>query len=224
MGSGHIPVEKRPTLGTGVRPHPERLLLPMAAHRAVLAGVLGVYLDDSPTSLFRFVGEDCEKLGPARVVYAFGNVGAGESKDVQVFVNNGSIAVYEVVSRFMCKRLCTGGIPFPKHPFQHLLHLGNTLQPPLRPPPFLPLRLQVQKLVHRLSLGKLVVPHLRPTPHFPNKPLHQVSAAKIGPEHLGVIVKAKQGPRVLPPGRHQGRIPRPPGLLEPLQGLKVRFA
>jgi hypothetical protein len=120
----------------------------------------------------------------------------------------------------MCKRLCTGGIPLPKHPFQHLLHLGKTLQPPLRPPPFLPLRLQVQKLVHRLSLGKLVVPHLRPTPHFPNKPLHQVSAAKIGPEHLGVTVKAKQGPRVLPPGRHQGRVPGTPGLPQPLQSTQ----
>ena len=77
----------------------------MAAHRAVLAGVLGVYLDDSPTSLFRFVGEDCEKLGPARVVYAFGNVGAGESKDVQVFVNNGSIGIDQPPGR-SCKDLC----------------------------------------------------------------------------------------------------------------------
>ena len=63
--------------------------------------MFGVNPHDPPTSFFRFVGEDLEKLGPARVVYTFGNVGAGESKDVQVFVNNGSIAVYEPPGEFV---------------------------------------------------------------------------------------------------------------------------
>ena len=36
----------------------------MPAHRAVLARMFGVNPHDPPTSFFRFVGEDCEKLGP----------------------------------------------------------------------------------------------------------------------------------------------------------------
>ncbi len=77
-----------------------------------------------------------------------------------------------VVSRFLCKRLCTGGISLLKHLLQRLPRIREPLEPqdvrfakqPLRPPPFLPLRLQVKELIHRFFLGKLMVPHLRPPP------------------------------------------------------------
>ena len=71
------------------------------------------------------------------------------------------------------KRLCTGGIPLLKHLLQRLPRLREPLEPPLRPPPCkmfasrssLPLRLQVQELVHRLLAGKLVGKiGLRPDP------------------------------------------------------------
>jgi len=91
-------------------------------------------------------------------------------------VNLAKDKVHMVVSRVLCKGLCTEGIPLLKHPLQHLLYCGKTLRPPLRPPPLLPLRLQVQKLVHRLLLGKLVVPHLCPPPNLPDEPLHQIGA------------------------------------------------
>jgi len=63
------------------------------ANGAILAGMLGVYPHDPPTSLFRFVGEDSEKLRPARILHPFGGAGAGQPEDVQVFMNDGSIAV-----------------------------------------------------------------------------------------------------------------------------------
>ena len=58
--------------------------------------MFGVYPNDPPTSFRRFVGEDLEKLGPARVVYALGYIGAGKGLNVQVFVDDGSIAVYQL--------------------------------------------------------------------------------------------------------------------------------
>jgi hypothetical protein len=58
----------------------------------------------------------------------------------------------QVVSRCMCKRLCTGGIPLLKHLLQRLPRLREPLEPqdvcfakqPLRPPPFLPLRPKIR--------------------------------------------------------------------------------
>jgi len=55
--------------------------------------MLGVYFHDSPTSLFRFVGEDGKKLPPARVQHPLGEPGAGQAGDVQVFVDNRAIFV-----------------------------------------------------------------------------------------------------------------------------------
>ena len=47
----------------------------------------------------------------------------------------GTLAVgTRVVSRCMCKRLCTGGIPLLKHLLQHLPRLRKPLGPSLRPP------------------------------------------------------------------------------------------
>jgi len=61
-----------PTTRTGKFPHPEGTLFPVAAHWTVLACMLGVYPHDPPTSFFRFVGEDLEKLRPTRIQNSFG--------------------------------------------------------------------------------------------------------------------------------------------------------
>jgi hypothetical protein len=63
--------------------------------------MLGVYPHDPPTSLFRFVGEDSEKLRPARVLHPLGGAGAGQPEDVQVFMNDGSIAVDQMPGRLV---------------------------------------------------------------------------------------------------------------------------
>jgi hypothetical protein len=133
------------------------------------------------------------------------------------------------VSRCMCKRLCTGGIPLLKHLLQHLPRLREPLEPSFRPPPFLPLRLQVQELVHRLLAGKLVIPHLRPPPNLPNEPLHQVGAPQVRPKRLGVAVEPQKRPQSPqptgppPPGTANPRPPsRPPGPQEPPPGSPPR--
>lgn len=73
----------------------------MPSHRAVLAGMPGVYPHHPPTSFFRFVGEDLQKLCPPRVLHPLGGAGAGQSEDVQVFVDDGAIAVYEPPGEFV---------------------------------------------------------------------------------------------------------------------------
>jgi hypothetical protein len=60
-----------------------------------------VYPYDLPTSFFRFVGEDLQELRPTRVVYTFSGVTAGQSDYVQVFMDDGSIAVDEVTGQLV---------------------------------------------------------------------------------------------------------------------------
>jgi len=63
-----------------------------------------------------------------------------------------------VVSRFMCKSLCTGEVPLPQHLLQCLFGLRKSPELPLLPLPFLPFALQVQQLVNSPFAGKLVIP------------------------------------------------------------------
>jgi len=67
-------------------------------------------------------------------------------------------AVEAVVSRFMCKSLCTGEVPLPQHLLQCLFGLRKSPALPLLPLPFLPFALQVQQLVNSPFAGKLVIP------------------------------------------------------------------
>jgi hypothetical protein len=64
-----------------------------------------------------------------------------EPEPFELLYTDFTLLPYRVVSRCMCKRLCTGGIPLLKHLLQHLPRLREPLEPSLRPPPFLPLRL-----------------------------------------------------------------------------------
>ena len=59
----------------------------------------------------------------------------------------GSRRLIPVVSRFMCKSLCTGEVPLPQHLLQRLFGLRKSPGLPLLPLPFLPFALQVQQLV-----------------------------------------------------------------------------
>jgi len=59
----------------------------------------------------------------------------------------GSRRLIPVVSRFMCKSLCTGEVPLPQHLLQCLFGLRKSPELPLLPLPFLPFALQVQQLV-----------------------------------------------------------------------------
>ncbi len=94
-----------PTGGTGILPDPQGPLLPVAAHRAVLARILGVYPHHPPTSLFRFVGEDREKLCPARIQHPLGGVASGQAENIQILVNNDAISVDQPLATLWWKSL-----------------------------------------------------------------------------------------------------------------------
>ncbi|RTI36640.1 hypothetical protein CSW18_09225 [Thermus scotoductus] len=68
------------------------------------------------------------RIQQERVSTSRGDVGAGISDMLTTaLINTNHFIVYEVVSRVMCKSLCTGGIPLLKHLLQHLLHLREPL-------------------------------------------------------------------------------------------------
>ena len=81
-----------------VHPIRERLfdLRHRAARRASLRRVPGIDRDHSRTSIFRFVREYLEELRPARVVRGLREPGPRDALDVEGFVGDQAVAVYQL--------------------------------------------------------------------------------------------------------------------------------
>ena len=85
---------------TAMYPLRERFLSlwKLAAVAAHLRGVLGLYGDDSSTSLFRFVPEYLEELSPAGIVGGLRKPTPGDASGVEDFVDDEAVSVCQLSS------------------------------------------------------------------------------------------------------------------------------
>lgn len=77
----------------------------MPTATTILRRIPGVYSHNSPTSFFRFEGEDSKKLRPARIMHRLCQSGTRHWRDVQLFVKDGVVLNYQLSSVFMVKVL-----------------------------------------------------------------------------------------------------------------------
>lgn len=135
-------------IGAVMDANPERLPLSglASAAGADLRRSATVHDGDTPSSFFRFEGEDAEKLRPSRVAHALGEPTTGEATDVQVLNGYVVVPAHKVERRLEVEVLTTAPYP-PVLPGQRADHLTPPVPAPLPLgyPPLCPLQVRLHR-------------------------------------------------------------------------------